>query len=383
MNDQTKGNVKWPKLALFLPDLSAGGAEKVFILLAATFVEKGFHVDLLLASKNGPLLNDVAEGVNIIDLASIRQGEPVLLSALRTVFSLMRYLKSSAPTAMLTTLTGSNLTAIVAKKLSRHDCRLVIREAASLDNVRSSLRLRLMRTLYQYADEIVVLTEFMKSEMVASCRLPAEKVMVVDNPIDSERVRSMALNAEVNQVTKKMQPFATVVGRLTEQKDFMTAIRAVAHANNRSPFDLVIIGEGPLREALLLLAKSLNISDRIHFMGYQSNPYSWMKQSSLFILSSKWEGYPNVLLEAMSLGCSIIATEYDSSVCAILATYPECLYRIVSVGNEVEMADAIFELVRQEGITQVPHINNTLQVADKYLEALDVSKWKKSISGLS
>ncbi|MCU7927341.1 MAG: glycosyltransferase [Candidatus Thiodiazotropha sp. (ex Dulcina madagascariensis)] len=361
-----------PRIALFLPDLGMGGAERVFVTLSKYLAQMGYQVDLVLAKKDGPLLKEVAPEVNVVDLAVSRSGESGWLFGLRTLFSLRLYLRSFPPDIMLSTLTGANLTVLVARLISLRKFRLVIREAATLANVKSGLRLRLMRFLYPLADKVVVLTEFMKDEMVKSLRLPVEKIAVIGNPVDCERIRLLAADSDAGQIVDKVAPFAVVVGRLVEQKDFFTAIHAVARVNDERPLNLVVIGDGPQKEELLALARTLNINERVYCLGFQPNPYPWINQADVFILSSKWEGYPNVLLEAMSLGRPIISTEYDASIGVILSVYPARLYRIVSVGNGMEMANAILELTGRDDMAENGGINNIRQVVDKYLLAFKV-----------
>lgn len=367
-----------PKITLFLPDLGIGGAERVFITLSKHFVRKKFQVDLVLANKSGPLLNEVDSGVNIIDLAAYRPGEPTWLSAVKTLVSLTQYLRATSPDVLVATLTGANLAVLVARIFSRKKFRLIIREAATLANVKSGIRLKFMRLLYLKADKIIVLTEFMKHELVASLKLPDENVTVIGNPIDSERIRLQASDPVISQYAREKTPYAIVIGRLEEQKDIFTAIRAVADVNNKKLLNLVVIGEGQQRGDLLKLAQTLSISNRIFDLGYQSNPYPWIRQAEVYILSSKWEGYPNVLLEAMALGCPIVATEYDASVRDILSAYPEQLYRIVSIGNRKEMANAILELVDQIGIAKTEGMNNINHIVDQYLLAFNINTSKQN-----
>ena len=109
--------------------------------------------------------------------------------------------------------------------------------------------------------------------------------------------------------------------------------------NFTDPLNLVLVGDGPLKSELKGLAQTLGIEDRVHFVGLQSNPYPWIARARVFVLSSSWEGYPNVLLEAQSLGIPIVATAYDESLYSLLRETEHA--RVVAVGDADAMASAI------------------------------------------
>lgn len=372
MIGKPRNNRKRRKIAMFIPDLGGGGAERVFVTLAGYFAGLGFQVDLVLAVQRGPLINEVEPRVTVVDLAADTE-KPTWIFALTTLVGLMSYLRRSKPDVLLVTLTGANLTALVARMLSFRRFRLVIREAASIANVKSHLRFTLMKLLYPLADNIIVLTDHMKNEMLATLGLHADQISVIDNPIDYERIERLAQIKEVIEISSNMRPYVVVVGRLVEQKDIATAIRAVSLVSAKRPCNLVVIGEGPQKDELVMLSETLGISNRVFWLDYQSNPYPWMKQADAVLLTSKWEGYPNILLEAKSLGCPIVTTEYDSSVRQILSTYPKSLQHVVSVGDWNGMADAILKFLDNDVKIDVDVLVNLKQVANRYIATFDIT----------
>ena len=323
-------------IAFFLPDLGMGGAERVFLTLSSALAQRGYKVELILARKSGPLLAEVDSKVVLIDLDAYRPGESSWLFGMRTVLRLALHLCRHPPDALFSTLTGANLSAIAARLLSRRKLRLFIREAATLTNVKSRARLWLMRVLYPLADKVIVLTDFMREQMHERLHLPTDKMVVIGNPVDGERLRRLAQDAELVKRTQEFKPYAVCVGRLSEQKDQATAIKAIARVNASRILNLVLVGDGPLKGALQVLAQDLGVENRVHFIGQQSNPYPWMAQAEVFVLSSRWEGYPNVLLEAVSLGVPVVATDYDASVNDVLGDADNA--RIVGVGECDNMA---------------------------------------------
>jgi glycosyltransferase involved in cell wall biosynthesis len=212
----------------------------------------------------------------------------------------------------------------------------------------------------------------MKKEMKASFRIPEEKITIIDNPVDSKWIQSLAADLDAIQTIEEMRPYAIGIGRLVEQKDHYTAIHAIAHVNTMQQLNYVILGEGPQKDQLQALTKNLGIDKQVHFLGNRTNPYPWLKQAKIFVLPSRWEGYPNVLLEAMSLGCAIAVTKYDPSVEKILSNYPEQLHRMVSVGDSRRLATAIVELINDDNPPECSGINTVQRITTEYLAALGV-----------
>jgi len=139
------------------------------------------------------------------------------------------------------------------------------------------------------------------------------------------------------------RPYVVACGRLTAQKDYPTLLRAYAKARAGGVGeDLVIVGEGEDRAELEKLAESLGVSEAVHFIGHRSNPFGYMKGASFFVLSSIWEGFGLVVLEAMALGLPCIATDCPSGPGEILDG-GRCGV-LVKVGDEAGLAEAIARL---------------------------------------
>lgn len=327
------------RIAFFLPELAVGGAERVFLTLAGQLARRGHDVELWLARKNGALLPEIPENVRVVCLTSCGPQAPTWRLGLYSLFGLSRQLRRHPPDALFSTLTGANLVAILARKFSRSRTRLFIREATTLANVQSRTRLWLMRLLYPHADEIIVLTAFMKHQMRERLHLKDRNFCVIGNPVDEQRTHRLSREDPLDQA-RKIQPYIVAVGRLAPPKDLVTIINALSHLRETDlSIDLVIVGDGPLREALQNHARSLGLERHVHFVGQQTNPYAWMAAANVFVLSSLWEGYPNALFEAVCLGKPVVVTEYDDSVNALLAPIPHST--IVPVGDAQEMSIAI------------------------------------------
>ncbi len=326
-------------ISFFLPDLEMGGAERVFLTLSSALAQRGHMVELILARKSGSLLDEVDTGIAVIDLDARRAGDSSWRFGLRTVLRLARYLRRNPPDVLFSTLSGANLSAVVARMLSRRRFRLCVRESSSLANVNSRLRLWLIRLFYPLADRIIVLTDFMREQMRTRLHLPAKKMVVIGNPVDVAKLDRLSRDSKLISQAKKFQPYVVCVGRLAAPKDFATPIKAIARLGSSCALNLVLVGDGPLKHELQTLTRDLGVEKKVHFVGQQPNPYPWMAQAEAFVLSSRWEGYPNVLLEAEALNLPIVATEYDVSIKEILLEKQKV--KTVDVGNDQAMAVAI------------------------------------------
>jgi glycosyltransferase involved in cell wall biosynthesis len=368
-----KNNQRNNRIALFIPNLEIGGAERVIVTLVNDFCGKGYDVDLVLARKCGELLDELHGEVNIIALDSLREGRFGFVSAIITVIRLLQYVISRSPTSFMSTLSGANIVSIIVRKLSFRDYRLVVREASSLTNVKSRIRLKLMKALYPCADEVIVLTEIMKEELINILGLDAKKISVIGNPVDCERVQNLSNSHDNSSIFEDMCPYIVFIGRLVEAKGCFDAITAFSKIDARYRLKLVIIGEGVLRSELEAYVDSINLRERVLFLGNLRNPFGWLKNSRIFVLTSRWEGYPNTLLEAMCLRKPIVAMEYDKSLRCILSGYPQDSIRIVKVGDTNEFAKSIISLVTRPvtdgGNDPIGNINT---ISEMYLMSLEM-----------
>lgn len=324
-------------VALYLPSLRGGGAERVMVMLANGFASRGHKVDLVLASAEGPYLPEVSDAVRVVDLGKRRVAA--------TLFPLIRYLKSEQPEAMLSALGHANVVALLARRWARSHVRLVISEhttplrAASKGRVAALLR-TLIRRLYPTADAIVCVSEGAREGMRQMFDLPADKMHCIYNPLDVDRVRRLMMESVDHEwITKPDGSIIVAVGRLTEAKDYPTLLRAFALLIRERPARLVILGEGEEEARLTALANELNISKSVAFLGFQKNPFAWLRACDLYVLSSRWEGLPGVLLEALACDARVVSTDCPSGPREILEAGK--WGRLVPVGDPQALANAM------------------------------------------
>lgn len=359
------------RIALLVPDLEVGGAQHIMLMLAREFIEQGHDVDILVISAKGTLHDRIPEGALLTEFCrpSRRLGEAGL--AVCAIWRLSAWLRRYRPQAILSTVTGTNLVAVVARKLAGIPARLVIREASALRNVKSYLRIWLMRRLYPQADAIVTLTSVMQGELRKYIGVSEDKVFCIPNFVDGNFIKKMA-KMPVDHPKFQRTPGDKIivsVGRLVSVKDYQTLIQAMAQVVKVYRARLFIIGDGPERRRLTSLTNKLSLEDNVVFIGFDHNPWRWLARADLFVLPSLWEGHPNSLLEALALNRPSIVTDYDGSVHEMARIHN---FTVVPRGNPRGMARAIIEqfdavLMARSGVKNIADVKT---IAGVYLALL-------------
>lgn len=349
------------RIALFIPELDGGGAQRVFLCLAREFASMGMDVDLVVAQARGELLPEVPDEVSLVDLGGQTGWLGRAGFGFCTVVRLTAYLKRRRPSVLLCTITGANLVAVAARAMAGSDVRLILREAITLRNRPNRRWLRLTKLMYRFADGVIVLSSVMQQEMESLAGLPKGKIVCIPNPVD---LRMLESRSQV-PFDPGIESFVLAVGRMTDQKDYGTLIRSFAILN-RAEMHLVILGDGPERLALELLVVQLGLQGRIHLPGFDANPWRWMKRARIFVLSSLAEGEPNALIEAMALGLPVVSTEYDESVHALVGRSG----RVVPTGRPEQMAQAMGEVLDSPPPAATRRFPTPADVASRYLSVM-------------
>ncbi len=327
------------RLAIFLPGLHGGGAERIALNLADAVAGRGHAVDLVLSRAVGPLLSQVPRRVRLVDLGASR--------ALTSLPALARYLRRERPDAMLSVLNRANLVALCARSLTGVPARLVVSEHNTLSrwakkswSPRVRLTPWLARCSYRWATAVVAVSQGVADDLVEVWRIPRERVQVIYNPVVTRELEEKAAAPLTHPWFRPGEPPVILnVGSLTAQKDHATLLRAVALVRRNRPARLVILGEGSERPALEALARELGIRDDVELPGFVENPYAYMSRAALFVLSSRWEGLPTVLIEALYCGARLVSTDCPSGPREILRQGH--LGTLVPVGRPEALAAAI------------------------------------------
>ena len=307
------------RLAVFLPGLYGGGAERTMLKLAGGIARRGYEVDLVLVRAEGPYLVEVPAGVRLVDLRAMR--------SIVSVAALVRYLRREQPVALLSGL-FTNVIALWAGRLARTGTRVVVTERNTLsrttEHFASDMRMRLLPWLiarfYRWADGIVAVSCAVADDLARVTGIPRERIRVIYNPVVTPDLWVQARAPLCHTWFEPAEPpVVLAVGRLTAQKDHATLIRAFARVRTNRRVRLLILGEGEERPVLEALVEQLRLTQDVSLPGFVPNPYPYMRQASVFVLSSRWEGLPGVLIEALCCGLPVISTDCPGGSREILA----------------------------------------------------------------
>lgn len=335
-------------LALFLPSMVGGGAERVVLNLLKGIPENSLNVDLVLASKKGPYLSQVPSWVNIIDLGTGR--------IIKSILPMLKYLKSVKPDAIISHISHVNVVTCMAHKLAGSESFLGIVEHNTLSvkknlNAKENVVKFLMRRAYLRANSIIGVSKAVTDDLQDHLSLPKEKMKTIYNPVVSENLIEKSKEDPNHKFTGGDHKVVIAVGRLTEQKNFPLLLNSFKIVNNKQANSrLVILGEGEDRQKLEALVSELMLEDVVDMPGFVDNPYAFLGSSNCFALSSSWEGLPTVLIEAMASGCPVVATDCPSGPMEILEGGK--FGRLVEMDNPQELAEAILQTLEEKVDTE-------------------------------
>ena len=327
------------KVAIFLPSLGGGGAERVFALLAEGLAARGIDTEVVLVHAEGPYLAAVRAVVPVVDLH--------VGTTRYSLVPLARYLRRRRPDVLVAALDHANIVAVWARKLARVRTAVVITHHISMaglptgDSSRNDMIWRgLLARFYPWADAIVAVSRDSAADLAHTLRVPRERVDVIYNPVISADLPALAAAGLDHPWFAAGQPPVLVgIGRLARQKDFPTLIQAFAYLRQQRPARLLILGEGTDRQPLEALVRELGVTDDVSLLGFVNNPYAYLARAAVFVLSSIYEGLPTVVIEALALGTPVVSTDCRSGPREILEG--GLLGRLVPTQNPQALAGAI------------------------------------------
>jgi len=352
-----------PRIAFVMADLGTGGIGKMRVHLTRELVERGLQVDLVLGRARGPYLEQVDPRVRIVRLKS---SHPI-----GSLPGLVRYFREARPEVVICEKLRVNLAAQRACWLARHRPRMYTSmhgvlshklEGENLSGRKKHSKYRDIARAYPHNDGFICVSTGIADDLAEHFGIARDKLHVVFNPVVTPSIHDKALAPAGHPwVDAKDVPVVVGVGRLEPQKDFETLIRAVGLMVKQRPVRLLILGDGAERDRLQHLIEQEGLAAHVQLTGFVDNPYAYMARADVFVLSSKWEGFGNVIVESLALGTPVVSTDCPAGPREILDGGR--LGRLVDIADAAQMAEAISatlsnapdrEVLKAEGARYTP-----------------------------
>jgi glycosyltransferase involved in cell wall biosynthesis len=272
-----------------------------------------------------------------------------------------------------------NLSLALVKPLLPRRVKLVAREASPILSTLATLRghrlwLMMYRALYRRFDLIICQSTAMKAEMVEVCGIPSSRAVVIHNPVDIRAVQHLSRQSVPPEFALWCSDERTIplvaAGRLSAEKGFDTLIDALALLS-RKDVRLLILGDGPLRAELEDRATRKGVADQVHFAGFQSNPYALFARAHALVFSSRFDAFPNVVLEALACGTGVIAVPAPGGIREIIEGREGCL--LAGSTDARGLAEAIVAFLQRHAVRPVitvPAEYEATTIASRYVSAL-------------
>ncbi|MGK2908827.1 MAG: glycosyltransferase [Sphingobium sp.] len=324
-----------PTLALYMTEFASGGVQRMNLNLAPRFMAAGFDVTFVVHEAKGALVDSVPPGVKVHSLDAPR--------ARNAVRPLAAYLKAARPDIIVSSLGQPNLIALLANRIAGKPSKVIVsqrnhltRQAREMPDWQYKVLPFLYRQFLHHADGIIAVSEGLADDLVVITGLPRERMTVIYNPAVPDDIDARAAEPVEHPWFTAKLPVVIAIGRMVAVKDYATMISAVARVPEAH---LMILGEGPQLGELEAQVAQLGIAHRVAFLGFRDNPFAYLARASTFVLSSRHEGFGNVIAEALACGTPVVTTDCESGPAEIV---DQGRYgRLVPVGDVAALAAAL------------------------------------------
>lgn len=359
------------KLCIYIPYYDNGGVERMLVNLANGIQALGVDVDFVVCDTSRPYLSKLSPRIRLIQLKS-----PLLAETIH-------YLATEGPDAVLCAKESSLDLALKARKRGALNvpiyCRAVTNSSRQLQDkniIVRWLRKRALKRYYQQVDGIIAVSSGVADDIQAIAGISSEKIKVANNPVITPELETMSNEVIIHPWFDIGQPPVIIgIGRLSRAKNFPLLLEAFALVRKKINCRLLILGEGRQRALLEQRASQLGIADEFALPGFIENPYPHLKNAAIFVLSSHWEGSPNVLTEALALGTPVVSTDCPSGPREILQGGR--FGALVPVNNSEALAQAIKDTLHNplppETLRSAASAFNAENSARQYLDAMNLA----------
>lgn len=367
------------RIIFFIYQMGAGGAARTLLNILNNIDQSKFTPILVTLNYNGNYEKYLNSDIKFIKLDTKQ-----LRSA---IFPLAKVIRREKADIVFSTIPNYNTVAILGRLFSFTRAKNIVREAAYLGGSRKAdLKLRLYGLLYTFSSRVIALSQGVRNNIISRYKVDKNKIEVIYNPVDVQKIKTSIEKGKLKEEHKALfngsEKIIITAGRLVDDKDQQTLIKAFAKIRDKMNVRLIILGEGERETELKELASRLNLQDVIHFLGFQENPYIYFSQADVFCLTSKREGFGHVLAEALAAGVPVVSTKAEPGAVEVLDKGKFGL--LCEIGNEQDVADKIIQAlawtdaerntVIEQGLERVKtfHAKTIVRQYEKmFLETLD------------
>lgn len=357
-------------VVFFQPNFRAAGVEKVNILLANEMHRKGVNTSFLVFKKEGEFLHQLNPEINVIEL-----------DISRALFSLPRlilfFLKNRVH--FISSYNNLSVLAIVANILTFKRSKIYACEHNTLSIInkakgswKDKLIAKMLHWFYPLATGVIAVSQGVADDLSNYAKVKREIITVLHNPVVNNDLKNKSQEKPKHEwLLNKTTPVFVASGRLEIQKNFSLLINAFSQVSKKIDARLLILGEGSLRPQLQEQINKLNLQDKCELIGYVDNPYSYVRHSDVFVLSSDFEGLPTVIIESLACNTAVVSTDCPSGAAEILESGK--WGKLVPVGDADTLAQAMLESVsevKEIDLTERANFFSVEVSTQKYLDFL-------------
>ena len=375
-------NIQKHKILIVIPSLEIGGAERLLVYLLKYLDRNQFELALCLFKNKGELLSDIPPDVKTYFCLKKSRW-----SFFKLIFGINKVVKDFQPDLIYARMWYSTLVTILAKKIFKWTIPLAANEEHNhkRDIERFDIFGRLkkisMSWAYRQAEAVLVPSQGVRDEIVPAYRLDPNKTSVIYNAVDLNLIEESLNSSLVTEIPfADDQPIIAAFGRLIKRKGFDDLLQAFKIVRAKQPCHLIFIGDGEERQNLEHLADELQIKNDVKFMGFMKNPYSLLSRCRLFVLSSLWEGFGNVIIESMACGVPVVAVKCPYGPSEIITDCENGL--LVPTGDISALANTMIKVLNDNTLQK--HIGEAGKKRSKdFSVEIMVSKYESLLSCIS
>jgi glycosyltransferase involved in cell wall biosynthesis len=370
MVDKTQ-NIK--RIAIVVPTLDCGGAEKVSVNLANYYNNKGYLVSFIVFNLVGSYQDNLENNIDLINLKC---------NPLSCYFKLVHQLRKIDPNIVISALRDSNIFTGFCKPFILN-AKIIMREANTMHGLLKMPAIKrvgvsfLMKLSYIGSDRVIANSFDTKKDLLKFKIAPEKKIVVIGNPVLSDKIKEKINEKVVHKWLSSNKKYKVIinVGRLHYQKNQKHLIRAFKNVHLKIPQSrLLIIGEGPEKKKLISLANDLGIEKYIDILSFVNNPYPYYSKSDIFVLTSRWEGFGNVIVEAMASRVPVISVDCPGGPSMILE---DGIYGVLVGQRDVDLLSK--SIIDTMGLDNNSVIDSAELHVKKYSLSIIAEKYLKTV----